>query len=311
MELPAKKQEKTDRSTSKSRYSFNDFKVFENACLFVQHTYVSNKFLTHTHDFNETVIVLSGHGVHIVESREYPLSKGHVFAIKGNVSHGFKDADHLEVINLMYDTRVFLRNKLELYSIPGFFPLFVIEPELRSIDDYPFQLKLDDKMLQYVKMMSQFIIDRQNLADPEQETVIQLSFLALVSYLATQYNSNTSDLNSIKTVSRACAYIDSKFNQSLSIGDISKSLMISERHLERLFKEYLNQTPMEYLKHVRLNHALSLLIQQNLSVNETAAKSGFSDPCYFTRVFREYFGVLPHMAKKLISDRNRVANRTE
>ena len=56
MELPAKKQEKNDKAASINRYSVNDFKAVEKAGLYVQHTYVSHGYHTHTHDFNETVI---------------------------------------------------------------------------------------------------------------------------------------------------------------------------------------------------------------------------------------------------------------
>ena len=73
---------------------------------------------------------------------------------------------------------------------------------------------------------------------------------------------------------------------------------INADHLRRLFKQEVGQTPQEYLTRLRLEHAMTLLRNENLSVSEAAFRSGFYDPLYFSRVFRKHMGVSPTKWKK-------------
>ena len=52
---------------------------------------------------------------------------------------------------------------------------------------------------------------------------------------------------------------------------------------------------------MRMQKALSLLIRQNESVASAARQSGFDDVAYFTRVFRQTYGITPSSARKHLS----------
>ena len=49
----------------------------------------------------------------------------------------------------------------------------------------------------------------------------------------------------------------------------------------------------DYLADIRIKHAIQLLEQNKLSVSELAEKCGYSDPLYFSRVFKKITGVSP------------------
>jgi transcriptional regulator GlxA family with amidase domain len=51
--------------------------------------------------------------------------------------------------------------------------------------------------------------------------------------------------------------------------------------------------PRDYLKHVRIEHAKTLVATTGLSVTEIAARCGYPDPAHFTRQFRECTGMSP------------------
>lgn len=118
----------------------------------VNHSMVYTDFPLHDHDFNETFIIVSGTATHVLGEWEYPLSRGDVFAIKGDAAHGFKNVQALEIITLMYDPGFFQQPYLEIRSIPGFDPFFLVEPELRLLQDYSPMLKLDDRALAYMEL---------------------------------------------------------------------------------------------------------------------------------------------------------------
>lgn len=66
-------------------------------------------------------------------------------------------------------------------------------------------------------------------------------------------------------------------------------------YFRRMFKAELGKPPAQYFNHLRINHAKSLLQQYGSSrtVKDIAAASGFTDPLYFSRIFKQIEGVSP------------------
>ena len=57
----------------------------------VKRAIIDEDFPLHTHDFSETFIIVSGTVTHVLGEWEYPVKRGDVYAIKGNIPHGFKN----------------------------------------------------------------------------------------------------------------------------------------------------------------------------------------------------------------------------
>lgn len=76
---------------------------------------------------------------------------------------------------------------------------------------------------------------------------------------------------------------------------------ISVSSLHRAFREHLGTTPRQYLIKLRLNHAVKLLMRNELSVKEIAFDCGFRDEKYFSRLFGQRFGHAPSELKKHIT----------
>jgi AraC-like DNA-binding protein len=88
-------------------------------------------------------------------------------------------------------------------------------------------------------------------------------------------------------------FIDRSYSMPIGIGQIATSAEISRSHLYRLFVQYLKMPPNEYLTHYRLQKAIFFLKEKKLSVGEAAYSAGFSDPLYFSRVFKKHMGFPP------------------
>ncbi|WP_422128409.1 AraC family transcriptional regulator [Vibrio hannami] len=83
-------------------------------------------------------------------------------------------------------------------------------------------------------------------------------------------------------------YQDPEFGTSSA----SKCLFLSERTLQRKFKNLTNQTFTEYLTEVRLKSSCPLL-KRGEKVSDVALNSGFNDPSYFSQKFKNRFGISP------------------
>ncbi len=84
-----------------------------------------------------------------------------------------------------------------------------------------------------------------------------------------------------------------------SIETLAETLNVSQSTLARKIKSITGKTPIEILVEYRLNAALTLLKNNNeeLQINEIAYECGFTDPAYFTRKFKDFFGYTPRTVK--------------
>ncbi len=98
-------------------------------------------------------------------------------------------------------------------------------------------------------------------------------------------------------INRMVEIIGSGFtNPDFSLDEIFEGQNYCPNHLRRLFKQKMGCTPVEYLTELRIGYAKKRLEDkemQTASVAQIALMSGFKDPCYFSRVFKNKTGVAP------------------
>lgn len=83
-----------------------------------------------------------------------------------------------------------------------------------------------------------------------------------------------------------------------SINAVADELGYNAKYLSHIFKEKTEVTYSEYLRDLRIKYAVSLFNHGLESVKNVAALSGFSDPLYFSTVFKKCVGVSPKDYKK-------------
>lgn len=105
--------------------------------------------------------------------------------------------------------------------------------------------------------------------------------------------SSKKEEQSESVISKAKAYIDQNFSKELSLDEVSRSVNISPYYFSKLFKEESGENFIEYLTRVRIRHAKELLKNPSLSIKEICVMSGYSDPNYFSRIFKKQEDVTP------------------
>ncbi|MDR2388928.1 MAG: response regulator [Tannerellaceae bacterium] len=97
-----------------------------------------------------------------------------------------------------------------------------------------------------------------------------------------------------RLLQKAIAYIRSNIeNSNLSVEHMSKELGISRTHLHRKLKALTGQSPVEFIKTIRMKQAANLLNTGKLSISEVGYKVGFNTPSYFSSCFNAHFGMSP------------------
>lgn len=88
-------------------------------------------------------------------------------------------------------------------------------------------------------------------------------------------------------------YTDSDY----SVERLADDMCMTKITLYRRVKTLSGETPVELLNEFRLQKAMALLKEGNIQVGDVAFQVGFSDPAYFTRRFRNFFGFPPSQVK--------------
>jgi AraC-like DNA-binding protein len=94
-------------------------------------------------------------------------------------------------------------------------------------------------------------------------------------------------------IKKARNYILANIENEIELEKLSSACAVSSRQLQRIFKEHLNITPSNFIVILKMEAAEGLLKKGDKNITEVAYHLGYSDPAYFTRVFKKYFGFPP------------------
>lgn len=86
---------------------------------------------------------------------------------------------------------------------------------------------------------------------------------------------------------------DNIANESLTVESLQKEIGMSRMQLHRKLKALTNQSANDFIRSIRLKRAAQILQQPGVQISEAAYQSGFNHMSYFSKCFKEQFGVLP------------------
>lgn len=102
------------------------------------------------------------------------------------------------------------------------------------------------------------------------------------------------DVDSEKVfVKNAKTFVISQLDNDTTPNDLATELGVSLRQLQRIFKEELDITPNAFITMLKMEEAATMLKAEDKNISEVAYAIGYSDPAYFTKVFKKYFGKSP------------------
>ncbi|MEX3922126.1 GlxA family transcriptional regulator [Paraburkholderia sp. BR10872] len=87
--------------------------------------------------------------------------------------------------------------------------------------------------------------------------------------------------------------MEANIKEPLSLEELARLVRLSQRHLQRMFKAYLNVSPTHYYLTLRLKRARELLRTTDTSISRVTAICGFNSPCHFSKAYRVQFGHAP------------------
>lgn len=98
---------------------------------------------------------------------------------------------------------------------------------------------------------------------------------------------------------RIRSFVAANFSDDISADEIAANIHCSVSQVFRYTRKYFGMSPANYINSVRLRRAAELLELTQRSVSDISVAVGFSDTSYFTRLFRQSFGMPPSIYRRL------------
>ncbi|MGO1282245.1 MAG: helix-turn-helix domain-containing protein, partial [Psychrobacter sp.] len=87
--------------------------------------------------------------------------------------------------------------------------------------------------------------------------------------------------------------IRQEYQHKLTISLLSQRVGINECYLKQQFKQQTGKTIGQFIRELRMQEAMRLLLDEYKSVQETAWYVGYHDPSNFSKAFAKFYGVTP------------------
>ncbi len=95
---------------------------------------------------------------------------------------------------------------------------------------------------------------------------------------------------------------ESYADKELSVHNLAQMANMSDVHFRKIFKSIYKVSPQQYIISLRLEHAKELLAFGDASVSSIGEMLGFSDTCYFSRIFKQKISYTPLEYRKMFNE---------
>lgn len=233
--------------------------------------------LPHLHRFTELMLITEGEGSFVSGENFYPVRKGNLIIISGGHMH----TEVSNPANALSYLAIGLRNTV------------FTAPSQRFIFDSGTDFSVMRNCLE--GMFSELQSKKQN-----HDLIISslMSAFCAAAERASRTEATSTQEDDKGKLTPVLAYIDSNYNDDISLDSLCGIAYISRPHLIRLFKETTGHTPMDYLRKRRLDAAKTLLITTDLPVGQIAMLINFPSVSTFITEFRNYTASTPLQFRK-------------
>lgn len=94
-------------------------------------------------------------------------------------------------------------------------------------------------------------------------------------------------------VHEALSYIESNFQNDISVEDIAGVCGLNRSYFGKIFKDVIGRTPQEFLLNYRMIKAAELLKLSRLSIGDISVSVGYDNQLHFSRAFKKVYGISP------------------
>ena len=244
----------------------------------------------HTHDFIEIVYVFSGNTTHVIDGVEYAVKHGDLLFLNYGSTHAFFSDKPYSYVNICFSPEtlgnavVTAENAFSLLSLTAF-------NEMRA-DAEGGVLSFAGEERGEVEQILRAMMREYERREPSWDTVME----SYLSILITRMLRKTR-LTASRTMDDAWRvlsdYIDENLGEELTLSALASKCFYNPSYFSRAFKEKFGVSFVEYVGRKRVEHAIALLRESEMSIDEISEGVGFADRRNLYHAFSKYAGATP------------------
>lgn len=253
----------------------------------------------HWHRALEINWIARGSGIYMINGREYAFGQGDLFLIDSHDLHRAYEGNNLEMVIVMFEPS--LLGGEQRYDQDILMPFRQTGAQFSNhiAQSHP----AGEKLGGYVQeMLNEF--EREERSFPSAIRGLLMLFLAEANRRCrvepnehgnAETGTNSRHLEQIRKVIQA---MDSGLHRNWTLKELANLAHLSPSRFSALFNKIVGTSPMNYMVQLRLEEAVRLLEEEELSVLEIAEASGFRNLSNFNRLFLQHIGMSPSVLRK-------------
>lgn len=139
----------------------------------------------------------------------------------------------------------------------------------------------------------------QSIADAVSWSGIREAMEKFTGVLEFQAFEDENDSSLSPLIKKAVQMVRKYYDQGITLEEMAERLFVSEEYLSVQFKKETGKGFTETVRSLRIERIKGLLLSTRLKLNQIAELTGYTDPKYMSRVFKEEVGMLPTEFRKL------------
>ena len=259
---------------------------------FELHRNIGNtEYEKHTHDFAELVYTYSGKGVHTVDGRDFPVSRGSLLFINYGSVHSFKSSEGLDFVNILIKPEFISEG---LRDVENAFALLGLE-EYKEFENI---INRDNCCIEFwgeeqkrLEMLISVIENEQSNVNSGRNLILHSALNLLLTYIFRKMALPMK--RELAVNSDLLLYIKNNCSEPLRLDTIADMVGYNPAYFSRVFKEFSGKNFTEYWKNARIEKAKFLLVDIDENISDIALQVGFSDKTKFFKAFKEIVGCSP------------------
>ena len=267
-------------------YDNPDFPVFIRRNYIEQPDELEDAFI-HWHDELEFIYVLSGDIKYLINGERIALRAGEgVFVNSRQLHRILGGTNKCELLCLIFSPMLLCAAKY----VTGKFVQSIL-----SAEDLPYIfLKSDMDWQKNILQKVAAIYESTNYGEEELEIMAHLYHMwhLIVNNVKGQKQKSNAN-NDLMYVKTMIEFIQGAYEERITLYDICKSGNMGKNKCTSLFWKYTNMSPVDYVRHYRVEKGIELLKYSHMTITEIAYATGFSGASYFAETFRKYMGCSP------------------
>lgn len=268
-------------------YDNPDFPVF------IRKNYITfgmelNDTSIHWHDEAEFIYVLRGDIDYLVDGERFRMQRGEgVFVNSRHLHRILNGTSDCELLCLIFSPMLLCATK--------YIAVKYVQPILEAGNlSYLFlsdKIEWQKAVLGHIHSIYQSSISQ----DAEMEVIAHVYRLwqALAGNVLLPDLGKVREDDELMRVRMMIEFIQSKYEEPVSLKDICENGNMGKNKCTALFKKYTNMSPVDYLRHYRVEKSMELLKDSDMTVTEIAYATGFSGASFYAETFRKYIGYSP------------------